>query len=93
MHIRPTGHQTKVDNQSTELGEHFSKCGMDQMSLQIIDCVKMGEDEKLSCLEGFWQNMLATFQVNNGNINIRNKWKYHMGQQPYFLTAGPEVLW
>ena len=56
--------------------------GLEQMSLQIIDCVKEGEDEALSILEGFWQNMLATFQTNGGNINVRNEWRNYMGQQP-----------
>ena len=48
----------------------------------MIDCVKQGEDEALAILEGYWQNMLATFQVNNGNLNVRNEWRSYMGQQP-----------
>ena len=82
MHLRHGGHRSEVMNQSSELGEHFFKCGLEQMSLQIIDCVKEGEDEALSILEGFWQNMLATFQTNGGNINVRNEWRNYMGQQP-----------
>ena len=49
---------------------------------QIIDCVKEGEDEALSVLEGYWQNKLATFKANGGNINLRNEWRNYLGQQP-----------
>ena len=85
MHLRHGGHRSEVDNGSSELGEHFAYCGMDNMSIQIIDCVRQGEDEALSILEGYWQNLLATFQANNSNINIRNEWKNYMGQQPIFF--------
>ena len=85
MHLGHGGHRSEVDNESSELGEHFAYCGMDNMSIQIIDCVRQGEDEALSILEGYWQNLLATFQANNSNINIRNEWKNYMGQQPIFF--------
>ena len=85
MHLRHGGHRSEVENKSSELGEHFAHCGMENMCIQIIDCVKPGEDEALSILEGYWQNILATFQANNGNINIRNEWKHYMGQQPIFF--------
>ena len=82
MHIRHTGHRNEVDNETTELGEHFTTCGgKESMCVQIIDCVKEGEDQALQVLEGYWQNMLATFRVH-GNINIRNEWKNYLGQQP-----------
>ena len=52
------------------------------MNIQIIDCVKEGEDEALSVLEGYWQNLLATFQANDENINVRNEWRNYLCQQP-----------
>ena len=82
MHTRHTGHRSEIENQTSELGEHFHRCGVENLSLQIIDCVRQGEDEALSVLEGYWQNVLATFQANDGNINIRNEWRNYMGQQP-----------
>ena len=85
MHLRHGGHRSEVENESSELGEHFARCGIGSMSLQIIDCVKYGEDEALAVLEGYWQNLLATFQANDSNINIRNEWKNYMGPQPIFL--------
>ena len=56
----------------SELGVHFTECGLEQLELQIIDCVKVGMDMALIQLEGVWQTRLATFQVH-GNINIRNE--------------------
>ena len=85
MHLRHGGHRSEVDNERSELGEHFAHCGIASMSIQIIDCVRHGEDEALSILEGYWQNLLATFQANDSNINIRNEWKNYMGQQPIFF--------
>ena len=74
MHVRHSGHRQEIENQSSELGLHFSRCGYDNLSLQIIDCVKEGEDLALIQLEGVWQNRLATLEVH-GNINIRNELK------------------
>ena len=72
MHVRHGGHRSEVENRSTELGVHFATCGMENLQLQIIDCVKEGEDMGLLHLEGVWQNRLATFKVH-GNINIRDE--------------------
>ena len=52
------------------------------MQIQIIDSVKDGEIMALLNLEGYWQNILATF-VENGNINIRDELR-ELGQQPDF---------
>ena len=54
------------------LGIHFSSCGYENFSLQLIDCVREGEVEALGRLEGFWQHNLATF-VENGGINRRDE--------------------
>ena len=55
------------------------------MSVQIIDCVKKGEQDALRYLEGIWQNRLATFEQNNGNINIRNEIKRYPNRLPQFV--------
>ena len=72
MHVRHGGHREEVENRSSELGEDFSVCGMKNLKLQIIDCVREGEHMALIQLEGVWQNRLATFRAH-GNINIRNE--------------------
>ena len=72
MHVRHCGHRQELENSSSELGQHFRNCGYNNLSLQIIDCVKTSEDLALIQLEGVWQNRLASFQVH-GNINIRKE--------------------
>ena len=70
--VRHRGHRQEVREKSSNLGLHFSVCGYDNFSLQLIDCVKEGEVEALGRLEGFWQHNLATF-VENGGINRRDE--------------------
>jgi hypothetical protein len=73
MHLRHVGHRQEVQNESSELGRHFAQCGgIESKSVQIIDCVKLGEDAALRYLEGIWHNRLATFVLNN-NINVRDE--------------------
>jgi hypothetical protein len=85
MHQRHGGHRSEIDDRSTELWEHFASCGLERLSLQIIDCMKQGEDEALMILDGYWQNLWATFKANDGNINVRNEWSNYVGQQPIFF--------
>ena len=75
MHVRHGGHRQEIRQESSELGRHFARCGEENMSVQIIDCVKEGLLDALRYLEGIWQNRLATFEQNNGNINLRNEIK------------------
>ena len=41
------GHRKEVEEKSTPLGRHFSQCGLNNFSLQIIAGVKEGEEEDL----------------------------------------------
>ena len=72
MHIRHNGHRQEITNRSTELGEHFAKCGYNNLSLQIIDCVKEGDSQALIQQEAVWQHRLATFKVH-GNLNSKDE--------------------
>lgn len=72
MASRHSSHKTEIKDKSTPLGRHFSQCGIEHFSLQIIDCVKEGEQDALEILEGFWMHKLATFQVH-GNLNKRDE--------------------
>ena len=47
------------------------------MQIQIIDSVKDGEIMALLNLEGYWQNILATFVENGDELR-------ELGQQPDF---------
>ena len=72
MGLRHAGHRIEINTKSTPLGRHFAICGLENFSLQIIDCVKQGERAALEILEGFWQHRLATFSVH-GNLNKRDE--------------------
>ena len=72
MHRRHSGHRREIEDESTPLGRHFGRCGYGNFSLQVIDCVKPGEDEAIFIVEGIWQNRLATF-TQHGNINVRDE--------------------
>ena len=55
---RHSGHKQEVKNRIGGLGRHHggnSRCGYDQMSIQIIDQVKHGDDEALAKCETYWQ--------------------------------------
>ena len=72
MHRRHSGHRREIEDESTPLGRHFGRCGYGNFSLQVIDCVKPGEDEAIFIVEGIWQNRLATL-TQHGNINVRDE--------------------
>ena len=82
MHVRHSGHRQEIINGTTAVGRHFASCGLENMNIQIIDSVKVEEHMALLNLEGYWQNILATF-VENVNINIRDELR-DLGQQPKF---------
>ena len=84
LHVRHGGHRQEIRSESTELGRHFARCGVDNLSIQAIDCVKHGQADALRYLEGIWQNRLATFE-QNGNINIRNEMRRNNGRVPDFV--------
>ena len=51
MHQRHGGHRSEDMNESSELEEHFTNCGVMNMMIQIIDCLKPGDDESWSILK------------------------------------------
>ena len=54
MHKQHTGHRWELEDESTPLGRHFARCGYASLGLQIINCVKQGEDEAIFIVEGMW---------------------------------------
>ena len=52
MMERHRGHRREIQESSTPLGRHFAKCGISNLSLQIIAGVKQGEEEALRIAEG-----------------------------------------
>ena len=77
MATRHTQHRQEIKDKSTNLGRHFDDCGYENFSLQVISCVKPGEDEALERVEGFWQHCLRTF-VEDGGLNVRDEVKYNV---------------
>ena len=49
-----SGHRREIEDESTPLGRHFGRCGYDNFSIQMIDCVKPGEDEAIFIVEGIY---------------------------------------
>ena len=86
LHVRHGGHRQEIRQESTELGRHFARCGEGNLSIQMIDCVKEGEEDALRYIEGIWQNRLATFEQHGGNLNIRNELKRRPGRLPDFVN-------
>ena len=83
MHTRHVGHAHEVREESTPLGRHFALHGLNNMTVQMIDCIQEGREdaeEALRCLEGVWQHRLATFEVH-GNINSRDELTMNRHQQ------------
>ena len=72
MMERHRGHRQEIRDRSSPLGQHFSECRYRSFSLQIIDCVREGEEDGLRRAEGFWQHNLACF-AETGGINRRDK--------------------
>ena len=72
MHTRHSGHRSEIENELSDLGIHFARCGIEHLELQVIDCVEEGKDMALLYLKGVWQNRLLTFRAH-GNINLRNE--------------------
>ena len=52
MHTRHRGHRREIEALSTELGVHFAEYGLQNLELQIIDCVKEGRHMAPIQLEG-----------------------------------------
>jgi hypothetical protein len=78
--------------QSLCIGRHF---GYNNFIIQMIDCVKPGEDEAIFIVEGIWQNRLATF-TQHGNINVRDelmrKTRFYGGRDKIFYLSMLKML-
>ena len=74
MMERHGGHRREIQELLTPLGRHFARCGIDNLSLQIIAGVKAGEEDALGIAEGFWISRLGTLQ-SQGGINALDERK------------------
>ena len=62
------------------LGNHFGGdgCGYENVSIQIIDQVDVGDYQALAKAEVYWQNQLRTYIQNGGNAHCRKKEKTYI---------------
>ena len=66
MMERHGGHRREIQEKSTPLGRHFGRCGIQNLSLQIIAGYKEGEAEALAIAEGNWISRLGTLDSQRG---------------------------
>ena len=61
------------------MGHHYggSGCGYQNVSIQIIEQVELGDDKALEKQEIYWQNQLRVYIQNGGNGHCRRKEKVH----------------
>ena len=68
-------HRTEIQESSTPICRHFAKCGITNLSLQIIAGVKQGKKEALRIAEGHWISRLCTLDTQGGinSLDERSK--------------------
>ena len=61
------------------MGHHYggSGCGYQNVSIQIIEQVELGNDKALEKQEIYWQNQLRAYIQNGSNAHCRRKEKAH----------------
>ena len=75
-----SGHKQEIKNKigglGGGLGGHYggtSGCGYDQMSIQIIDLVEIGDEQALADCETYWQHQLRCYVENGGRAHCFRK--------------------
>ena len=74
---RHSNHKQEIKRLVGGLGHHYggSGCGYQNISIQIIDQVEIGDRKALEKAEIFWQNQLRVYIQNGGNAHCRRKEK------------------
>ena len=73
---RHSGHKQEIKNIYGGLGHHYggaNGCGYENVSIQIIDQVELGNEIKLSECESYWQHQLRAFIENGGRAHCYKK--------------------
>ena len=75
--VRHSGHRQEIKKLIGGLGNHYGGqgCGYENISLQIIDQVEIGDHVALAEAEVFWQHQLRAYIQNGGNAHCRRKEK------------------
>ena len=73
---RHSNHKSEIKKKIGGLGHHYGGekgCGYQNISIQIIDQVEVGNVEALVQAELYWQDQLRVFIENGGNAHCRRK--------------------
>ena len=73
---RHSGHKQEVKRSYGGLGHHYGGtdgCGYENISMQIIDQVEIGNHEALAECEVYWQHQLRCFVENGGKAHCYRK--------------------
>ena len=74
---RHSNHKQEIKHLTGGLGNHYggSGCGYENLSIQIIDQVELGNKKALAEAEVYWQHQLRAYIQNGGNAHCRRKEK------------------
>ena len=74
---RHSYHKQEVKKCYGGLGHHYGGqgCGYDNLSIQLIEQVKIGDQEALARQEVYWQNQLRGYVQNGGHAHCYRKEK------------------
>ena len=77
LKVRHSNHKQEIKKKVGGLGQHYggNGCGYQNISIQIIDQVKVGDTAALEEQEIYWQNQLRCYIQNGGNAHCRRKEK------------------
>jgi hypothetical protein len=73
---RHSGHKQEVKRCYGGLGQHYGGqhgCGYENLKIQIIDQVEVGDDEALAECELYWAHQLRAYVDNGGNAHSIKK--------------------
>ena len=77
FNTRHSNHRQEIKNKVGGLGNHYGGdgCGKENVRIQIIDQVELGNKQALAEAEVYWQNQLRVYIQNGGNAHCRRKEK------------------
>ena len=73
LKVRHSNHKQEIKKQTGGLRQHYggpTGCGYQNLSMQIIEQVELGDKEALANLEVYWQNQLRCFVENGENGHV-----------------------
>ena len=74
---RHSNHKQEVKREYGGLGHHYGGqgCGYENISIQIIEQVEVGDHKALAVREVYWQNQLRAYVQNGGRAHCYRKEK------------------